>query len=88
MSSPIRYREGDTYLQVRPDPSYSYKLRVIKSTQRCPDVLEPGCVLVKIKLRVPHAAFLPLTPEAVVTVPDSFVQQRIDVEATEPDAAP
>lgn len=79
------YREGDAYLQVRPDPHYRGELRVVKSTQNRPAVTEPGCTVVKIKIRMPKAAFEPLQPEAVVTIPESLVQQRpIEVEAVDP----
>ncbi len=77
------FAEGDAYLQVRQDDRYPYKLKVVKSTQRQPEVVEAGCVVVKIKLRVPRAAFSPLQPEAVVTVPESLVQHPVDVEAVE-----
>ena len=79
-----RYREGDLYLQVRPDPRYVAELRAIKCTQREPDVVEPGCVVVKIRVRIPDAAFRPLQPEAVVTIPEELVQQPIAVEAVNP----
>lgn len=79
------YREGDVFLQVRPDPRYSNELRAVKSTQREPDVVEPGCVVVKIRLRLPAAAFLPLQPEAVVTVPEELVHHPVEVEAVNPE---
>lgn len=81
-----RFREGDTYLQVRPDSrGYGLKLKVVKATQRRPAQLEPECVLVKVRLRLPVAAFQPLEPEAVVTVPEELVQQPVLVEAVSPE---
>lgn len=78
------FREGTAYLQVRAD-RYPFELRVLKATQRKPTVVEPDCVVVKVKLRVPRAAFEPLRPEAVVTVPESLVQHPVAVEAVDAD---
>ena len=80
MASQIR--EGSCYLQVAPS-RYS-ELRVVKSTQRKPDIVEPGCVVVKVQLRIPSAAFEPLRPEAIVTVPEGLVQRVVEVEAADP----
>lgn len=77
-----RTREGYAYLQVRADTHWSgTRLKVIKSTQRKPDVIEPDCIVVKITLQVPDAAFRPLEPEAVVVVPEELVQHPVAVEA-------
>jgi hypothetical protein len=77
-----RWREGTTYLQVRADGMYG--LKIVKATQRRPTVVEASCVVVKVKLRIPDGAFVPLEPEAVVTVPEELVQQPIEVEAVDP----
>ncbi|MCZ9884113.1 hypothetical protein [Arthrobacter sp. B2a2-09] len=78
------YIEADTYLQLRrTEGVWNRPLRVIKSTQRKPAVLEPGCVVVKVRIRVPAAAFEPLTPEAVVTVPESLIQHTVQATAEE-----
>lgn len=77
-------RDGTAYLQVRRAPGWGASLRVVKSTQRRPEVIEPGCVVVKIVLRLPSEAFEPLSPEAVVTVPTELVQRTIEVEAVDP----
>jgi hypothetical protein len=77
-------REGHTYLQVRLTPGA--QLRVVKATQRNPQVVDHGCVVVKIRLRIPQRAFAPLEPEAVVTVPDHFVQHAVEAEAADASA--
>lgn len=77
------WRDGTAYLQVRPG-RYPTDLRVIKATQRRPDVVEADCVVVKVRLRIPAKAFDPLQPEAVVTVPEDLVQHPVEVEAVEP----
>lgn len=76
-------RNGDVYLQVRKAPGYGGGLRVVKSTQRRPYSLEEGCVLVKIRLQIPDAAFKPLEPVASVVVPEQLVQHPITVEAVD-----
>jgi hypothetical protein len=72
--------EGTTYLQVRRDGAQ--RLKVVRATQNRPEAVAPGCVVVKIRLRIPAAAFAPLTPEAVVTVPENLVQP-VEVEPVE-----
>lgn len=80
------YREGTTYLTVRPDHYWANELKVIKATQGEPSSIDADCVVVKLKLRIPKAAFKPLEPEAVVTVPEELVQHPVEVEAVDPDA--
>ncbi|GIH07472.1 hypothetical protein Rhe02_55390 [Rhizocola hellebori] len=76
------WREGVAYLQVRPHSFH--QLRVVKATQRPPEIVESGCVVVKVRLRIPDRAFAPLQPEATVTVPEELVQHPIVVEAVDP----
>lgn len=80
----LDWREGVAYLQVRPG-RYAYDLRVMKATQRRPEVVEADCVVVKVKLRIPRRAFDPLQSEAVVTVPEDLVQRPVEVQAVDPD---
>ncbi len=80
-----QHAEGTAYLQIRPHHLHAGECRVVKATQRRPDVVEPGCVVVKIRLRIPRAVFEPLEPETIVTVSESTVQQPIDVEAANPE---
>ena len=77
-----RIREGTTYLQVRAGRGY-FSLDVVKATQRKPTVIAPGCVVVKVQLRIPDKAFRPLEPTAVVTVPEQLVQHPVEVEAVD-----
>lgn len=42
----------------------------------------PGTLVTKIKLRIPIGAFLPLRPEAVITIPEGLlVGKAIEAEA-------
>lgn len=56
--------------------------KVVKATQKKPSVPREG-VAVKITLRVPASAFLPLQPEAVVVLRESDAE-TIVVEASDP----
>jgi len=76
------FREGTVYLQMRPHGGW--QLRVMKATQRPPSTVDADCVVVKMRVRIPDRAFLPLQPEAVVTVPEELVQHLIQVEAVDP----
>jgi len=78
-----RTRTGEVYLTVRPG-RYPFELVVDKATVRKPTVTSPGAVVVKLKLRIPTAAFEPLKPEATVTIPESLVQHPVEVEAEDP----
>ncbi|MBM7788890.1 hypothetical protein [Tenggerimyces flavus] len=74
------YREGTAYLQLVPT-RYPYELKVVNATQRKPSIVDPDAVVVKVRLRVPCAAFEPLQPEAVITVPAELVQHPVEVDA-------
>lgn len=77
---------ADAYLQVRKGTfgTWSTQIRVVKSTQSKPDVIEPGCIVVKVQLRIPVEAWGPFEPEAVVDVPTDLIQHPIEVEAVDP----
>lgn len=78
---------ADAYLQVRKFTSYwgtPREARVVRCTQTKPDEPIPGCIVVKVKLRIPVAAWGPFEPEAVIDVPADLVQQPIEVEAVDP----
>lgn len=75
-----RNRAGVAYLQVRPHPNYAGELRAVKVTQKPPEVVEPGCIVIKLGLLVPVEAFLPLEPEVDVVVPVEKVQRPVAVE--------
>lgn len=59
--------------------------KVVTITQKRPQRPRGGTVLVKLTLRVPEAAFLPLRPEAIVVIPeDMTVTTPVEVIAEEP----
>lgn len=59
--------------------------KVVTTTQKRPQRPRSGTVLVKLTVRVPAGAFLPLRPEAVVVIPDDMtVTTPIEVEAEDP----
>jgi hypothetical protein len=59
--------------------------KAVHITQKRPERQRGGTVLVKLTIRVPRAAFLPLRPEAVVVVPeDMTLTQPIEVLAGDP----
>lgn len=58
--------------------------KVVKATQGRPSVPREG-VAVKVTLRIPASAFLPLMPEAVIIVGADDVE-TITVEASDPRA--
>lgn len=70
------------YLQVAPEykrwmadhsnPASIDGARVVGSTQRKAAKPRPGVVEVKLTIELPAAAFVPLAPEAVVTVPEDM----------------
>jgi hypothetical protein len=76
---------GDVFLTIRRDPRWYRRLKPIKATNKRPTSVPADAVVVKVKLRMPLAAFKPLEPEAVVTVPEELVQQPVHVEAVASD---
>lgn len=83
------------YIQLSPEFYRSYgdesRVRSIKAaalTQARPRKQQSGTVLVKLTVRVPDAAFLPLRPEAVVVVPEDMTAiGPIEVEADDANEA-
>lgn len=73
--------DGTAYLTVRRDPRKYRGLSVAKVTSKKPTVVDADCVVVKIALRMPAAAFKPLEPSAVVVVPEELVQHPVEVIA-------
>lgn len=81
------------YAQVEPvwyrgyagsDPSVT-KVRVVSISQKKPTRPRGGTVTVKLTIRVPDAAFLPLRPEAIVVVPENMTEVNpIEVVAEDP----
>jgi hypothetical protein len=89
------HKDATFYAQVEPEWSSwtnydgEKQLRgakVVRVTQEKPKRPLPGVVLVKLTIRVPSAAFLPLRPEAVVVIPEEMTAASlpIEVEAGDP----
>lgn len=86
----------DTTFYVQIDPTfYSYinsegerslsHIRAVAITQKRPSRPRAGTVMVKLTIRVPDAAFLPLRPEAIVVVPENMTMVNpIEVLANDP----
>jgi hypothetical protein len=82
-------RVATAYLQIEgrpPGNTYDYgdKAAVRGVTNTAPDAVKPGCIVVKVKLRIPKEAWLPFAPEATIDVPAELIQHPIEVEAVEP----
>lgn len=61
--------------------------KVARMTLGRPPRPKPGTVLVKVVLRLPAVAFLPLRPEAIVVVPEAMVEGvPLEVVAVDPGA--
>lgn len=87
--------DATVYLQLKPDLHNWWKdgsdnpilqgAKVIAMTQGRPEKPKPGTVLVKVTIRTPAGAFLPLSPEAIVVIPEAMtVTTPIEVEASDP----
>lgn len=62
------------YLQIEPEWAYWDRERLIganvkRVTKKKPTTPLSGCIVVKLNLDIADAAFLPLKPEATVTIP-------------------
>lgn len=59
--------------------------KVVNITQKRPTRPKGGTVLLKLTVRVPAGAFLPLRPEAVVVIPEGMAETTpIEVVAEDP----
>jgi hypothetical protein len=86
--------DAEVYLQVEPkfygtvrgEPLVR-EAKVVGFTLSRPKKPRSGTVTMKMTLRLPKAAFLPLRPEAVVVVPENMITANmpIEVEATSPE---
>lgn len=90
MSAQPKTIECTFYLQVQPTRSPWYPDRITGAkvaavTKNKPENPRGGAVTVKLTLRLPEQAFLPLAPEAVVIVPDDLIQAPVEVEAVSPE---
>lgn len=78
--------EASRYRYGRPDPETGLKpvdsIRVVASRVNRPAQLERDQVAIKVTVEVPEGAFDPITPAALVVVPEDLIDRRpIDVEA-------
>jgi hypothetical protein len=85
--TPKGYHDAEVWLQVQGKtrlPWYQEKrdgagevvvdsIKVAAMTQSRPSPPRRGCIAVKVTLRIPDGAFLPFSPEAVITVPENMV---------------
>ena len=82
--SAARAAEATAYLQVELRRRSNYnpsEARVVKVTQKKPEQAAPGCIVVKIKLRIPVEGWDAFEPEAVVEIPADLVQHPIEIVA-------
>lgn len=87
MSSQAKPAEAVAYLQIELRRRLTYtasEARVVRVTQNKPDQAAPGCIVVKVKLRIPVEGWDAFEPEAVIDVPADLVQHPIEVEAVDP----
>lgn len=82
------FQDAEFYVQIEPDWYRGFsepRLRGAKAvaiTQKRPTKPRGGTVTVKMTIRVPDGAFLPLRPEAVVVIPtDMTVVTPLEVVA-------
>ena len=85
-------REATAYLQLEPGAPRAYgksgwsgssEATVVRCTNTKPDKPIPGCIVVKLQIRVPKEAWEPFAPEAVIDVPAELIQRPVSVEAVE-----
>lgn len=77
------------YVQIKPQfflsGTHVSKASAVVMTQTKPRAPKGGTVMVKLTVRIPESAFLPLRPEAVITIPEGMVlAEPIEVEAEDP----
>lgn len=89
-----RSHDASFYVQIEPEWSRWRNgdgtcdlvgIKAVAMTQKRPASQRGGTALVKLTVRIPDAAFLPLRPEVVIVVPeDMVVTKPIEVEASDP----
>lgn len=61
--------------------------KLARTTQKKPEAQRGGTVLVKLTMRIPTAAFMPLRPAAVVVIPEDMTAvEPVEVVAEDPTA--
>lgn len=84
MSTQYRPAEATAYLQVelrRKSSHFPSEAHIVRSTQRKPDQTASGCIVVKVRLRIPVEGWDAFEPEAVIDVPADLIQHPIEVVA-------
>lgn len=77
-------RWGSVHWQTKERPLQEVKAVAI--TQTRPAKPRAGTVMIKLTVRIPDGAFLPLRPEAIVVIPDGMaIVGAIEVIAEQPD---
>jgi hypothetical protein len=89
-----RYVDAEFWAQVEPEwSSYANRdgerslrgAKVTTITQKRPVKPKGGTVLVRLTIRIPEGAFLPLRPEAIVVIPEDMTAvSPIEVVAEDP----
>lgn len=84
-------REATAYLQLAPRAPRAYgswynssEASVVRCTNSKPEEPISGCIVVKVRIRVPIEAWGPISPEAIIDVPLDLVQRPVEVEAVAP----
>ena len=86
---PAQPAEAVGFLQIRLDRRSNYgasQASIVGVTQRRPEQPRRGCIVVKIKLRIPVEGWDPFQPEAVIDVPADLIQHPIEVGAEDSEA--
>lgn len=84
-------REATAYLQIAPHAPRPYggywgssEASIMRCTNGKPETPLPGCIVVKVRIRVPKEAWEPISPEAVIDIPAELIQRPVEVEAVHP----
>lgn len=90
MANTPKHVDATFYVQVEPTHSHYDSERVIgakvvRMTKQKPDTPAGGTVLMRLTVRIPVTAFMPLVPEAVIVVPESMTAATpIEVTVEDP----
>ena len=92
MSDDRPTHDATLYVQIEPtfyswgDPPKLAGISAVRMTQKRPRSQLPGTAVVRLTVRIPDVAFMPLRPEAVVEIPaDLVVIEPLYVEAGDPE---
>lgn len=86
----VQHHDATFYLQLEPSfyggqQQIVREIRAVGLTQKRPTRQRAGSVVVKLTVRVPDAAFLPLRPQAIVVIPESMATtEPLEVVASDP----